>query len=165
MKTLLGISVIAAIALVSGTALASNPLYIVSNNDVLNSVAIDFVGDDNSLSIEQDLNGLGGANKVSGTITGDRNGLVGGSFGAPLTLATGLVPGKISQSGHDNMISLQVAGNQNLFAMSQTGSFNTLTASMIGNNNQAAILQMGTGNYASFWQNGNGNMLSIVQRN
>jgi hypothetical protein len=165
MKSLLGISVIAAVALASSAALASNnPLYI-DSNDALNSVAIGFIGDANSLTIEQDFTGTGGGNKVTGAITGDRNGLVGSSFSAPLALATGLVPGKISQSGHDNMISVQVAGNQNLFAMSQTGSFNTLTASMIGNNNQAAILQVGTGNYASFSQNGNGNMLSIVQRN
>lgn len=166
MKSLLGISVIAAAVLMSSAALASNnPLYIVSNNDALNFAAIDFVGNDNSLSIEQDFNGQSGSNTVRGRITGDQNGLIGSSFGGSLSLATGLVPGKITQSGHDNMISLQVTGNQNLFAMSQTGSFNTLTASMIGNNNQAAILQMGTGNYASFSQNGNGNMLSIVQRN
>jgi hypothetical protein len=165
MKSLLGISVIAAVALASSAALArNNPLYI-DSNDALNSVAISFDGDGNSLRIEQDFGGTGGGNKVIGAITGDRNGLVGSSFSAPLSLVTGLVPGKISQSGHDNTISVQVAGNQNLFAMSQTGSFNTLTASMIGNNNQAAILQMGTGNYASFSQNGNGNMLSIVQRN
>ena len=165
MKSLLGISVVAVVALVSGAANASNnPLYI-DSNDTLNSVSIGFVGNDNSLSIEQDFTGLGGGNRVTGTVTGDRNGLIGSTLSPPITLATGLVPGKINQSGHDNMISLQVGGNQNLFAMSQTGSFNTLTASMIGNNNQAAVLQVGTGNFASFSQNGNGNMLSIVQRN
>lgn len=167
MKSLLGISVIAAVALASSAALASNPLYIVSNSDTLNAVAISFVGDDNALSIGQDFSGPvgAGANTVKGTVIGDRNGLVGSNFSTPLSAATGLVPGRITQSGHDNAVSVFVQGNQNLFAMSQTGSFNTLTASMIGNNNQAAVLQVGMGNYAAFSQNGNGNMLSIVQRN
>ena len=102
MKSLLGISVIAAVALASSAALASNnPLYI-DSNDALNSVAISFDGDGNSLRIEQDFGGTVVGNKVIGAITGDRNGLVGGSFSAPLSLVTGLVPGKISQSGHDN---------------------------------------------------------------
>ena len=162
MKRSIATLVVLAAAFCCNTVQASNSLSLASD-DVSNFAALDISGDGNGIAIDQTFDQLGGGNHISGSITGDSNGLLGGSFSAPLS-AVGLTPGQIVQSGHDNEISLSINGSQNLFAFSQTGNANALTASIIGNNNQAVILQVGTGNVVSFSQTGTGNMLSVVQR-
>ena len=165
MKSLFGIAVLVAAGLVSGNVQASNGLLLSSNDPLSNVATLSISGDDNVLSINQSYGQTGGANVLSLDISGDLNGGPLNRSFSGVAATSGLVPGEIRQSGHDNFVGLQVTGTQNLFAISQIGSGNTLTAMMIGNNNQASISQLGNGNNVSFVQNGSGNILSVIQRN
>jgi len=154
---------LAALATVGTDAARADSSLGIASDDLANFAALDFSGNGNGLSIAQSFDHAGAGNRLSGSVTGDENGLTGGVF-APALAALGLLPGQLIQSGHDNQISLTVSGSQNIFAASQLGSANALTASIIGNNNQAVILQVGAGNVVSFSQSGTANSLSVVQR-
>jgi hypothetical protein len=158
----------AALALLAlpATAEASNGLFIDSNNTLANVAQISTAGDGNRLMIQQTYDAGPGANTLLLTISGDLNGAPSASTGfSPLLMTSGLVPGHVVQSGHDNAISMTVAGDQNVFAVLQMGSGNRLTGTVTGSSNQAAVAQYGTGNALTFIQNGTGNMLSVIQRN
>jgi len=167
MKTALALVVLAVASIGSSGAEASGGLYLTTDYHATgdyNSAAIRLVGDQNVLFMEQDADSFGGTILLNVDITGNLNGgPLGVTFSAPLML-TSLIPGQLVQTGHDNSITVTVAGSQNLLAASQFGSGNVLTAAIIGHNNQAAVLQSGNGNTVTFSQNGNGNSLTVIQR-
>jgi hypothetical protein len=162
MKTILVGLTLMATGLLAGNAQADNSLYI--SNDLANNVVINIAGDRNGANVEQMIDGLGGGNQLQLSITGNLNGAAMGSALQGPLMSTGLAPGQLTQSGHDNFSSININGSQNLFAVSQFGSHNLLTAMIFGNNNQAAVVQAGAGNSLSFVQNGDGNRLSVIQR-
>lgn len=145
-------------------ALATNELTIVSDNLTANSALLDVSGDLNLLQVTQNYDGLGGANAIGLSITGDFNGGPAGAQFTGAALSVGLQPGTIVQDGHANAMDISVAGSGNLFAFAQHGSENILNAAITGSGNQAAVLQMGVGNVLSFTQNGSGNTISVTQR-
>ena len=75
----------------------------------------------------------------------------------------GLTPGRISQSGFLQALTLEISGQSNLFAAVQSGEGNTITGSIKGQLNQAAIIQTGYRNTASFMQVGQQNSIVIRQ--
>jgi hypothetical protein len=161
MKSALALLVFLVPGIAAGGAQANGGLYLTAD---YNSAKLTLTGDQNALSVDQTFDGLGGPNLLSVDISGNSNGgPSGAAFGTSLAV-TGLAPGLLVQTGHDNSISVTVAGSQNLFAAAQVGSHNELTGTVIGNNNQAAVLQSGSGNTVSFVQNGNGNSLTVIQR-
>jgi hypothetical protein len=166
MKTALLIAALLAAGFATGSAHASNGLYITNLGDnLLNVATATAEGSGNALWITQTHDQPGAANTLSIDLHGDLNGGPTGSvFGGSLTASTGLIPGRVEQTGYGNAIGMHVTGSSNLFAITQIGASNTLTAMVNGNNNQAAVYQMGTGNALSYSQIGNGNMLSVVQR-
>jgi len=166
MRRIVGVFAVAAVlAVLAGqAALASNGLYITTDDKEHNLADLTATGDGNALSIVQSYDGLGGANSLTVSLDGDLNGgPLGAAFGG-LPARLGLVPGSVQQTGHGNTIGLAVTGSSNLFALSQIGVNNTVIGSIIGTNNQVAAVQRGTGNSLSFTQNGTGNMLSVVQQ-
>jgi hypothetical protein len=133
----------------------------------LNVAHLTITGSGNSVSLYQDMpaDALDG-NWAKVSIVGDGNGAgsgTGGSLFTGLGIGQPLVPGRISQVGTGNRLSLRVVGNGNLFAFSQSGGPNTLTGTIDGSGNQVAALQVGAGNVMSFSQVGSGNMLSVTQ--
>jgi hypothetical protein len=163
MKRILGVAAFVLAGFAAQAVFADDGL-LVASNDLANVATLAISGNDNALSIDQDFDGVGGGNHLDLSITGDDNGGPLGAFFGGLPAETGLVPGSLFQSGHDNSMSIKVAGISNIFAASQLGVGNTLTAVIVGNNNEAAVSQTGNGNMLSFSQNGSGNMLSVVQR-
>lgn len=160
----LAMPAICAAAVLSATAaMASNELVLLSQDDALNSARVAMTGNDNRLVIMQEHTGGIGGNTITATINGDLNG---GPLGAAFTGAarlSGLQPGRLSQVGFGNMMTVEVTGSSNLFAFAQTGSGNVLQASISGYGNQAAVIQTGMGNHAAFSQTGIGNIVSITQ--
>jgi len=166
MRRIFGVFAVAAVlaGLTGQAALASNGLYITTNDKEHNLADLTATGNGNALSIVQSYDGLGDANALTVSLDGDLNGgPLGAAFGG-LPARLGLVPGSVQQTGHGNTIGLSVTGSSNLFAMSQIGVSNSVIGSIIGNNNQVAVIQRGMGNSLSFTQNGTGNMLSVVQQ-
>ncbi len=156
---------VCAAAAISATAAAAgnNELVLLSQDEFLNRAEVAITGNQNRLMISQEHTGGIGLNTITATINGDLNG---GPLGASFTGAarqTGLQPGKLSQYGFNNAMTIEVNGNSNLFAFSQNGSGNTLRASITGYENQAAVMQTGVNNFASMTQNGIGNIVSITQ--
>lgn len=153
-----------AAAMLSATAaMASNELVLLTQDETLNHARVAITGNDNRLVIAQEHTGGIGSNTITATINGDLNG---GPLGAEFTGAArlaGLQPGRLSQSGFGNTMTIEVTGTANLFAFAQTGSGNVLQASISGYGNQAAVVQAGIGNHAAFSQNGIGNIVSITQ--
>jgi hypothetical protein len=156
-----------AIALIAAPAQASGGLYLTSDYhhaDTANAADVTFDGDGSGLSILQSFDGRGGPNSLGVNIVGDLDGgPLHAAFDMPLA-PSGLLPGQLSQTGHDNVMTVIVSGSQNFFAATQVGSHNLLTAMITGHNNQAAVSQAGSGNTLSFTQNGNGNRLTVIQR-
>jgi hypothetical protein len=142
---------------------AANDWILRSNDDLLNSVAVEIEGDFNRLQIVQDHMGGGGANTLTVNIDGDFNG---GPLGAKFTgaaLLPGLTPGSLTQRGYGNTMSFDVSGSHNLFAAAQMGNSNTIMASITGTANQASVMQSGNNNFVAFSQNGIGNTVSVMQ--
>jgi hypothetical protein len=146
----------------------ANSLYIDDLDASGNSVELSVLGQDNLISITQQLipggQGLSTPNVLRLSITGDGNG-----EGANVDLSNSFFSGDVTsgsllQSGSGNMIELSVLGSNNLFAFAQTGHNNTAFGSMTGHANMANVQQMGNNNVAAFSQNGNGNMINISQK-
>jgi hypothetical protein len=153
----------AAILAATLSGAAANEQYLYQSTSDANVLALSIEGDLNQLSIVQEFVGAGGGNNIVVSIVGNRNGgPAGESFGG-VAQQSGLTPGSLYQSGHDNHMDIDVNGNGNLFAFAQVGSHNALTAQMSGSYNQAAVYQSGVGNVVNFSQVGNGNMISVVQ--
>lgn len=153
----------AAAMLCATAAMASNELVLLTKDDTFNHARVAITGNDNRLVIAQEHSGGIGANTIAATINGDLNG---GPLGAEFTGAArlaGLQPGRLSQVGFGNTMTIEVTGTSNLFAFAQTGSGNVLQASITGYGNQAAVVQTGIGNHAALSQNGIGNIVSITQ--
>ena len=157
------LAMVSAVLVCASSASAAEPLTI-AGSLVGNGADLVMVGNDNVLTILQEAPlGADAFNSVRVRLTGDRNGgAAGRSFGGA-ALATGLLPGHLTQSGLGNLMDISVDGSDNLFAASQTGSANQLAASIVGHGNQSAVRQTGNGNIANFSQVGNGNMVSITQ--
>jgi hypothetical protein len=157
----------ATVVLIAGQAQASGGLYLTSDyyhSDKASSASITFDGNGNGLSVLQDLQNGFERNRLDVNIIGDLDGgPLQAAFDVPLTIV-GLAPGRLSQTGYGNAITVTVNGSRNLFAATQVGAHNVLTAMVTGNSNQAAVSQTGSGNALSFTQNGNGNRLTVIQR-
>src|SRR3569623_2967460 len=164
MKSALAVLVTVLGSLVVGQAQASNGLYLTPDYSGSNVAEAHFRGYNNSLFATQLFDSAGGANRLQVNIDGNLNGGPLGAVFGDLILNTGLIPGQLIQSGHDNSMAVSIVGSQNLFAASQIGSHNLLTASVIGNNNQSQVSQSGSGNSLSFTQNGSGNRHTVIQR-
>lgn len=147
----------------AGPAAAENELVTLLPANPLNVASVAMTGDGNRLVISQLHFGGDGANAISVSIEGNRNGGPEGAVFSGPAAATGLSPGSLMQSGFGNAIELAVAGDDNLFAVTQSGSGNVAIGAITGFANQAAIVQVGVGNVASFSQNGIGNIVSISQ--
>src|SRR5690606_24007313 len=123
-------------------------------------------GSGNTISLYQEAPaGAPVGNTAVIDIRGDRNGgaLAGGALFTGLGIDQPLVPGRFTQVGTRNRMTLSVAGNDNLFAFLQNGTGNVLTGAIAGSANQVAAMQLGAGNVLHFSQVGSGNMLSVTQ--
>ena len=69
MKSAILAVVMTAGLLISGTASASNGLYIINNDDTTNLAALAVTGNENALRVIQSHDGTGGSNLVSLDIT------------------------------------------------------------------------------------------------
>ncbi|WP_206454403.1 hypothetical protein [Aurantimonas marina] len=177
----------AAALLAASPATADNLLVISDGSDARNAVSYQIDGDGNRLEVLQTASAGGSlTNAINLKIEGDGNGgPSGGAFsGAPL--ATGLLPGRLTQHGEGNAMDVSITGSSNifgmaqlgdgndmtvavtgrsnLFALAQNGDGNAVTASIRGAGNQAAVQQFGNNNTAVFSQAGNANSVSITQR-
>lgn len=142
----------------------AEPLTILPDSLTSNRAEITMVGNDNVLTILQEVPlSAPAANSIRVRVSGDRNGGPVGSSFRGAALSSGLMPGVMMQWGSENRIDLMVDGSDNLFAVSQAGTANQLVASIVGNGNQSTVQQLGTGNIAAFSQTGNGNIVSITQ--
>ena len=130
-------------------------------------------GDGNKLNVRQDHGtapwGNLPGNTARITIYGDNNNASGGFSGDAATLAAGLTPGSIVQSGAANLVTLNVGGlsdsNSNAFAAKQVGISNTLTGNILGNHNQSVAVQSGDNNIAGLYQLGDSNNAAVSQAN
>jgi hypothetical protein len=164
--TVLAFTTVAAL-LVAGHAQASGGLFLTADyyhSDKAGEVNITLDGNNNGLSILQNLSNGIDRNILDVNIIGDLDGgPLQAAFDPPLTVV-GLQPGRLRQTGGGNAMTFTVTGSRNLLAASQDGVHNVLTAMITGNSNQAAVSQTGSGNTLSFTQNGNGNRLTVIQR-
>ncbi|MGB3539442.1 MAG: hypothetical protein WBA42_14890 [Mesorhizobium sp.] len=132
-------------------------------------------GSGNKLDVRQDHNGVSFGNGLTGntaqiTVFGDGNNASanGGFFGDMATLAAGLTPGSIVQSGAANLVTLNVGSNgfdsnSNAFAVRQAGTSNSLTGNILGNHNQSVVAQSGDSNITTLLQSGDYNGAAVSQ--
>lgn len=164
MKKYLAAAIIMASLISASGAMAANELVLLTHDQLRNSAVISMEGNANRLEILQEHIGGSGSNSIAATINGDFNGGSLDTVFSGAALLAGLKPGRLTQTGHDNAMSITINGNSNLFAFAQNGSGNNLVASITGTGNQAAVTQTGMNNHAAFSQNGIGNIVSITQQ-
>jgi hypothetical protein len=164
MKNYLAAAIMIASLVPATGAMAANELILLTHDELRNRAVISMDGNANRLEITQEHTGGIGSNSITATINGDFNGGSPNAVFSGAALFTGLKPGTLTQSGHDNAMTIAVNGSSNLFAFAQNGSGNSLVASITGIGNQAAVVQTGVNNHAGFSQNGIGNIVSITQQ-
>lgn len=127
-------------------------------------IGLTLSGAENVLVIDQfhEPAAITAVNDIQVDIVGDNNG-AGAGWPSGTLLDTGLIPGRLFQSGAGNGIALSVRGQDNVFAVMQAGYSNSVTGHITGTGNAAAITQAGSGNHVSFVQNGQNNMIMVSQ--